>query len=144
MSLLSNLFDLTREAALVTGAGNGIGRAIAQSLVDEGVKTVFAGVNKERVQAAVAASSRPAVAVPWVGDLAGLERLRCFARRRAVCAGSGHPFRPQRQRATLTEYEGQALSRSLEVGGPLDGQVGGTRAVEEWVYIHSGLGGARR
>jgi 3-oxoacyl-[acyl-carrier protein] reductase len=70
MSLLSNLFDPTREAALVTGAGNGIGRAIAQSLVDEGVKTVFADISKDRIQAAVAASSRPALAVPWVGDLA--------------------------------------------------------------------------
>ncbi len=54
----------------MTGAGNGIGRAIAQSLVGEGLKTVFADVSKERVEAAVNASSRPELAVPWVGDLA--------------------------------------------------------------------------
>ncbi len=70
MSLLNTPFDPAREAALVTGAGNGIGRAIAQALVGEGVRTVFADVNRETVAAAVQASPRPELAVPWVGDLA--------------------------------------------------------------------------
>ena len=70
MSLLNTPFDPAREAALVTGAGNGIGRAIAQALVGEGVRTVFADVNPETVAAAVKASPRPELAVPWVGDLA--------------------------------------------------------------------------
>jgi len=54
----------------VTGAGNGIGRAIAQALVGEGVRTVFADVSEERVTAAVKASARPELAFPFVGDLA--------------------------------------------------------------------------
>src|SRR5919112_336035 len=70
MSLFNNPFDPAREAALVTGAGNGIGRAIAQALVGEGVPTVFADVSKERVTAAVEAAARPELALPWVGDLA--------------------------------------------------------------------------
>jgi len=70
MSLLNSPFDPAREAALVTGAGNGIGRAIAQALVGEGVRTVFADVNRETVMAAVKASARPELAVPFVGDLA--------------------------------------------------------------------------
>jgi 3-oxoacyl-[acyl-carrier protein] reductase len=70
MSLLDKPFDPAREVALVTGAGNGIGRAIAQALVGEGVRTVFADVNRDTVAAAVAASPRPELAVPWVGDLA--------------------------------------------------------------------------
>src|ERR1051325_3126522 len=70
MSLLSTPFDSTSEAALVTGAGNGIGRAIAQALVGEGVRTVFADVNPETVAAAIKASPCPELAVPWVGDLA--------------------------------------------------------------------------
>jgi 3-oxoacyl-[acyl-carrier protein] reductase len=70
MSLLDTPFDPARDAALVTGAGNGIGRAIAQALVGEGVRTVFADVNKETVAAAVKASTRPELASPFVGDLA--------------------------------------------------------------------------
>jgi len=70
MSLFDTPFDPAREAALVTGAGNGIGRAIAQALVGEGVRTVFADVNPETVAAAAKASARPELAVPWVGDLA--------------------------------------------------------------------------
>jgi NAD(P)-dependent dehydrogenase (short-subunit alcohol dehydrogenase family) len=70
MGLLDNPFDPARDAALVTGAGNGIGRAIAQALVGEGVRTVFADLREDTVTAAAAASPRPDLAVPWVGDLA--------------------------------------------------------------------------
>jgi NAD(P)-dependent dehydrogenase (short-subunit alcohol dehydrogenase family) len=70
MSLLNQPFDPTRETALVTGAGNGIGRAIAQALVGEGVRTVFADVNRDTVTAAIEASPRPELALRWVGDLA--------------------------------------------------------------------------
>jgi len=70
MSLFDKPFNPAREAALVTGAGNGIGRAIAQALVGEGVRTVFADVNRETVTAAVKSSARPELAVPFVGDLA--------------------------------------------------------------------------
>jgi 3-oxoacyl-[acyl-carrier protein] reductase len=83
MSILANPFDPVRETALVTGAGNGIGRAIALALVEEGVRTVFADVSEDRVAATVAASSKPELAFPWVGDLALRERcdaLLAFAR----------------------------------------------------------------
>src|SRR5271165_199499 len=70
MSVFETPFDPSREAALVTGAGNGIGKAIAQALVGEGVRTVFADISEERVKAAIEISPRPELAVPWVGDLA--------------------------------------------------------------------------
>lgn len=70
MTLLNNAFDPAQEAALVTGAGNGIGRAIAQALVAEGVRTVFADINEATVAAAIKTSPRPELAVAWVGDLA--------------------------------------------------------------------------
>lgn len=74
MGLLDDFFDPSREAALVTGAGNGIGRAIAQALVGAGVRTVFADVHEDKVSAAIAGSARPELAVPWVGDLAEPDR----------------------------------------------------------------------
>ncbi len=77
MGLLDSPFDPAREAAIVTGAGNGIGRAIAQALVGEGMRTVFADVSEERVTAAVKASATPERAVPFVGDLA--DRAVCDA-----------------------------------------------------------------
>src|SRR6185312_11626533 len=70
MSMLSEPFDPAREAALVTGAGNGIGRAIALALVGEGVKTVFADLSAERIDAAIKTAAQPGLAVPFVGDLA--------------------------------------------------------------------------
>jgi 3-oxoacyl-[acyl-carrier protein] reductase len=77
MGLLDYPFDPAREAALVTGAGNGIGRAIAQALVGEGVRTVFADISEERVAAAIKASPKADIAVPFIGDLA--ERATCDA-----------------------------------------------------------------
>ncbi len=70
MSLLDEPFDPAKEAALVTGAGNGIGQAIAQALVGAGVKTLFADISEQRLARAIATSPRPEFAVAWVGDLA--------------------------------------------------------------------------
>ena len=77
MGLFDSPFDPARETALVTGAGNGIGRAIAQALVGEGVRTIFADVSGERVAAAIKTASKPELAVPFIGDLA--ERATCDA-----------------------------------------------------------------
>src|SRR5690348_1793597 len=77
MSLLQHPFDPAREAALVTGAGNGIGRAIAQALVGEGVRTVFADISAERVAEATESSAQPELVVGWTGDLA--DRAACDA-----------------------------------------------------------------
>lgn len=63
------LFDPGQEGALVTGAGNGIGRAVAQALVAEGVPTLFADIDPARVEAAIAGSANPSLATAWVGDL---------------------------------------------------------------------------
>jgi 3-oxoacyl-[acyl-carrier protein] reductase len=91
MSLFNSPFDPTRETALVTGAGNGIGRAIAQALVGEGVRTLFADVREDTVREAAAASPRPELAVPWVGDLATREACdRLLADARAALGQVTH------------------------------------------------------
>jgi 3-oxoacyl-[acyl-carrier protein] reductase len=75
MGLLDRPFDPTRDVAIVTGAGNGIGRAIAHALVGEGVRTLFVDLRKDTVLAAVASSPRPDLALHWTGDLA--QRSAC-------------------------------------------------------------------
>jgi 3-oxoacyl-[acyl-carrier protein] reductase len=75
MSIFDQAFDGRVDRALVAGAGNGIGRAIALALVGEGVPTVFADIKAETVDAAIRASANPAIATAWVGDLA--ERSEC-------------------------------------------------------------------
>jgi 3-oxoacyl-[acyl-carrier protein] reductase len=70
MAIFDQPFDPATETALVTGAGNGIGRAIALALVGEGVRTVFADIKPDTVEAAIQAAGNPVLAIPWVGDLA--------------------------------------------------------------------------
>jgi 3-oxoacyl-[acyl-carrier protein] reductase len=88
MSVFDKPFNSDRDAALVTGAGNGIGLAIAQALVGEGVRTIFADLSEEKVAAAIASSAHPELAVPWVGDLAsreGCDALLAHARSTFGC-----------------------------------------------------------
>ncbi len=83
MAIFDNPFDPQRDTALVTGAGNGIGSAIAQALVREGVRTVFADLSEDRVSASIALSGCPDLAFPWVGDLAkraGCDALLAYSR----------------------------------------------------------------
>ena len=125
MSLFEHPFDPAREAALVTGAGNGIGRAIAQALVGEGVRTVFADVNADTVAAAVKTSARPELALPWVGDLAHpAARVALLAHARAALGQVTHFVHsaspPRREAdhalAVSTETWAQMHAVNLEAG----------------------------
>lgn len=73
-----------RDSAIVTGAGKGIGRAIACALVREGVSTVFADLAMQDAHAASAeVLDLDARAIPWSGDLAvPSERERLLAEAR--------------------------------------------------------------
>jgi 2,3-dihydroxy-2,3-dihydro-p-cumate dehydrogenase len=61
---------LNGKVAIVTGAGAGIGRAIAERLAREGVRLVLADVSEQVNDLAKALGNDPAVeALPFVGDL---------------------------------------------------------------------------
>src|SRR4029450_5619020 len=125
MSIFDTPFDPAREAALVTGAGNGIGRAIAQALVGEGVRTVFADVNRDTVTAAIKASARPELAIPFVGDLADAAARQALLADAAAAVGRVTHFvhsaaRPRREAdhalGVTTETWARMHAVNLEAG----------------------------
>jgi NAD(P)-dependent dehydrogenase (short-subunit alcohol dehydrogenase family) len=70
------------RVALVTGAGSGIGRAVARGLLDAGYRVVLAGRRREPLEETRAGHERATVAPADVGDpeavaalFAGLDRL---------------------------------------------------------------------
>ncbi|WP_240665749.1 SDR family oxidoreductase [Agromyces sp. LHK192] len=96
MTATATLFSLEGRTALVTGAGRGIGRAIALGLADAGAGLVLLGRNGSTAATAdeIAAAGRPVDVVDAdLGDLAGLRTtIDEFAERTDVdvlvnCAG---------------------------------------------------------
>ncbi|MGH9805268.1 MAG: SDR family oxidoreductase [Candidatus Acidiferrales bacterium] len=69
--------ELTNRVAIVTGASEGIGRALAQLLVQEGAQVVLAARSKEKLEALAAElGAERALAVPTdVAQPAQIERL---------------------------------------------------------------------
>ena len=70
---------LEGRLALVTGAGQGIGKSTALSLAEEGADVAVVDINGDAVEntrAAIAASGRRAIAIQAdMGDLGDIERI---------------------------------------------------------------------
>lgn len=80
---------LRNKAAIITGAGRGIGLAIAKTFAREGVRLVLNDVNPESVEAAadeISKAHHKAISVP--GDV-GTARVAALIARRAVEAFDG-------------------------------------------------------
>jgi len=60
----------TNKVALVTGAGSGIGEAVALGLVGAGYAVVLAGRRRDRLDAVAAAANAPGRVLPVVADVA--------------------------------------------------------------------------
>ncbi len=106
--------ESSSKIALITGAGSGVGRAVALALAREGYAVVLAGRRKEALEdTARAATSRTLVVPTDVGDPASVGQL--FARTKAEFgrldvlfnnAGIGAPAVPLEE---LTTAQWQAV-----------------------------------
>lgn len=95
---------LSRKIAIVTGAGGGIGQAIADKMVAEGAVVVFTDLNHEAAEAAAAKYSKDqAIAVPC--DVTDQENI-ADAFKETVLAFGGVDI--------LVHSAGLAISKSLE------------------------------
>lgn len=80
---------LTRKSAVVTGAGSGIGRAIAKALIDEGISVVASDLDAAAVDAMV--DSMPeggAAIVAHHGDVRDAAAMEALVDRAVECFGA--------------------------------------------------------
>lgn len=73
------------QVAVVTGAANGIGRAVAAALVDRGLQVVVADIEAETLARTAAELGDPVLAVPT--DVADIDQVRALADRTLATFG---------------------------------------------------------
>lgn len=76
---MKNLFSITNKIALVSGGSSGIGRMIAQGLVENGVKTYIIARDEARCRETAAELSQSGQCIALPGDLGTLDGVRRLA-----------------------------------------------------------------
>jgi 3-oxoacyl-[acyl-carrier protein] reductase len=111
--------DLSERVILITGAANGIGRAVARQLALDGVKIVLADLDGDEVRSVAAELGSPARYLPLdvdVTDAASVERMVAsavghFGRLDGLVnaaggmSGLGHPHRRTLEELPLEEWD---------------------------------------
>jgi NAD(P)-dependent dehydrogenase (short-subunit alcohol dehydrogenase family) len=86
---IHSLFDLSGKTALVTGAGSGIGYAIAEALAEGNAKVVLADLSAENLaQALERLKQRGLGGTAEIVDVAKIEEIAAAADRAAAISGS--------------------------------------------------------
>lgn len=67
------------QVAVITGAANGIGKAVAAALIERGLRVALADIDADTLAATAAELGDPAIAVPT--DVADLDQVRALADR---------------------------------------------------------------
>ena len=133
---------LDGDAALVTGAASGIGRAIAEALAREGAEVVLADVDEERCRAAAAslaaAGHRAHALAADLAEAGSAERLLAAALaavgRLGILVHSASPRRLETETAlavSAEEWE-RMLGVNLRAGFELGRGAGRWRRARSW------------
>lgn len=119
--------DLVKRVAVVTGAGSGIGQALARGLAREGMKLVLAGYDRERLEATaeiVSSFNAECLCVPAnVSQLSDVQKiadkaLKRFGHVHLLCNNAGvAPF----GRVGETSIEDWQWALSVNLWGPIYG-----------------------
>ena len=102
---LSALFDLNGKSAIVTGAAQGIGQAIAFRLAEAGASVLLAGHNEKRLEQSANTIKENGGTSAWLlADVREMDDLDKIVQRAVIafggvdilvnCAGGAHPFTP--------------------------------------------------
>jgi gluconate 5-dehydrogenase len=110
MSYLDGLFSLDRRVAIVTGGNSGIGRAIADALVNAGARVVLLARDEARLRASADALARTGYVAVDLGDRAALaaaaeQAVRLFGEPDILVNAAGINPRPPLADLTIEAWD---------------------------------------